>query len=111
MVMLTMDVHRFAVKTILNASICFNEEWKKNASVLEINGDVLIIPQASLAGKMKGKKLQLVDLIPIDDRRSLRYHGLGEKEDGAKFYGLFVKEVTETLNKQDESSQKGKEGS
>ncbi len=46
------------VDTILSASICWNEHWKKNCPVSGIRGDILVIPQASLVGKMKGKNIQ-----------------------------------------------------
>ncbi len=46
------------VSMVLNASICWNEHWKKNSPVVEILGDILIIPQASLVAKPKGKQMQ-----------------------------------------------------
>jgi len=71
------------VQTILNAKICFHENWKKNYSVLNTRGDVLVIPQASLAGKMKGKQMQ--------------YHSLIDKEEGANLYKKFVEIIEENL--------------
>ena len=48
----------FKVDTILSIEICYDLQKQKNVSVVDIQGDVLFIPQASLIGKLKGKQLQ-----------------------------------------------------
>ena len=65
-----------SVESILSLGIMFDEHWKKNKSVIEAKGDILVVPQASLAGKMKQKKMQ--------------YHSLIEKEKGEVLYSKFV---------------------
>jgi len=57
--------------------------WKKKISLQEAGADVLIIPQASLAAKLKQKSLQ--------------YHALVEKSKGAILYQQFVQLWTETI--------------
>jgi hypothetical protein len=39
----------------------YDPDLKKNKSVLESGGDVLLIPQACLLGKLKGKSMQYVN--------------------------------------------------
>ncbi len=57
------------------------------ASVLELPGSLLIVPQATLGGKSKG--------------RSMQYHNNISKEDGLQLYSTFVclceKELTAAL--------------
>jgi hypothetical protein len=42
------------INDILSLGIIFSENWKENRSVVEEFSDILIIPQASLSGKLKG---------------------------------------------------------
>ncbi|NXI97103.1 DTD2 deacylase, partial [Psophia crepitans] len=63
------------VSTLLNAKLSENESGEY-VSVLDLPGDVLIIPQATLGGKLKGRKMQ--------------YHANIEKEKGLKLYSQFV---------------------
>lgn len=77
------------VDTLLNASICFHHDWKKNASVLEIEGDVLVVPQASLCGKFRGKTLQ--------------YHGLCDKDLGAQLYEKFIGLIAAKLSSKEKT--------
>ncbi|NXN16572.1 DTD2 deacylase, partial [Indicator maculatus] len=63
------------VNTLLNVKLSENESGEY-LSVLDLPGDVLIIPQATLGGKLKGKKMQ--------------YHANIEKEKGLELYSQFV---------------------
>ncbi|MED6273255.1 D-tyrosyl-tRNA(Tyr) deacylase [Characodon lateralis] len=63
------------VSTLLNLQLCELPSGKMT-SVLELPGSVLIIPQATLGGKAKGKAMQ--------------YHKNISKEDGLQLYSTFV---------------------
>jgi len=69
---------------------------KKNISILEGNRSVLIVPQASLAGKPKSKDVQ--------------YHNLTNKDEGFELYKNFIQlfqqaseNKVKTSSKQEES--------
>ncbi|CAN8019535.1 unnamed protein product [Ixodes persulcatus] len=70
------DVLRTA-KSVLNVKLCDSGEGAL-VSVLELPGDVLVVPQACLAGKRKGNRVQ--------------YHGLVSKDTGQEFYRIFVEQ-------------------
>jgi D-Tyr-tRNAtyr deacylase len=55
---LSHKINVLQVDTILSIEICYDLQKQKNVSVVDIQGDVLFIPQASLVGKLKGTKLQ-----------------------------------------------------
>ncbi|XP_005417680.1 D-aminoacyl-tRNA deacylase 2 [Geospiza fortis] len=63
------------VDTLLNVKLSENEN-SEFVSVLDLPGDVLIIPQATLGGKPKGRRMQ--------------YHANIEKEKGLELYSQFV---------------------
>ncbi|KAM9289638.1 D-aminoacyl-tRNA deacylase 2 [Cariama cristata] len=63
------------VNMLLNVKLSENESGEY-VSVLDLPGDVLIIPQATLGGKPKGRKMQ--------------YHANTEKEKGLELYSQFV---------------------
>uniref|UniRef100_A0A663MD56 D-aminoacyl-tRNA deacylase n=1 Tax=Athene cunicularia TaxID=194338 RepID=A0A663MD56_ATHCN len=63
------------VNMLLNVKLSENESGEY-VSVLDLPGDVLIIPQATLGGKAKGRKMQ--------------YHANIEKEKGLELYSQFV---------------------
>ena len=63
----------FSVKTVLN--IRLSEKDGKLASVTELPGDILIVPQATLGGKAKGKMMQ--------------YHSNIAKDQGLQLYTSF----------------------
>ncbi|XP_027526076.1 D-aminoacyl-tRNA deacylase 2 isoform X1 [Neopelma chrysocephalum] len=63
------------VNMLLNVKLSENENGEF-VSVLDLPGDVLIIPQATLGGKPKGRKMQ--------------YHANIEKEKGLELYSQFV---------------------
>ena len=63
------------MKSLVNVRLSYCEELSKNASVLDVHGDILVVPQvlvenytnttnlydvhqASLGGRMKGKNVQ-----------------------------------------------------
>ncbi|XP_064602046.1 D-aminoacyl-tRNA deacylase 2-like [Liolophura sinensis] len=72
------------VKTALNILLSSNDE-EKLVSVLELQGDVLIVPQATLGGTLKGKRMQ--------------YHKNIDKESGRYLYERFVKLCSEAVSK------------
>ncbi|XP_055464597.1 D-aminoacyl-tRNA deacylase 2 [Psammomys obesus] len=61
--------------TLLNVKLSETESGKR-VSILELPGDVLIIPQATLGGRAKG--------------RSVQYHSNCGKEEGFALYSQFV---------------------
>lgn len=64
-----------AVASLLNLRLCEAESGKL-VSLLELPGNLLIIPQATLGGKAKGRVMQ--------------YHKNINKEDGLRLYATFV---------------------
>ncbi|XP_056915186.1 D-aminoacyl-tRNA deacylase 2 [Takifugu flavidus] len=71
----TDDILPKMVSTLLNLRLCEAESGKM-VSVLELPGSLLIVPQATLGGKAKGRVMQ--------------YHNNINKEDGLRLYGSFV---------------------
>ncbi|KAJ6644720.1 hypothetical protein lerEdw1_013619 [Lerista edwardsae] len=63
------------VNTLLNVKLS-ETEGGKYVSILDLPGNVLIIPQATLGGKLKG--------------RSMQYHANIEKERGMALYSTLV---------------------
>ncbi|XP_068962087.1 D-aminoacyl-tRNA deacylase 2 [Petaurus breviceps papuanus] len=63
------------VNTLLNVKLSETENGK-HVSILDLPGNILIIPQATLGGKMKG--------------RSMQYHTNSGKEEGLVLYSQFV---------------------
>ncbi|XP_040025492.2 D-aminoacyl-tRNA deacylase 2 [Gasterosteus aculeatus] len=68
--------------TLLNLRLCESDSGKM-VSVSELPGDLLIVPQATLGGKAKG--------------RALQYHDNIGKEDGLRLYAAFVSLCEERL--------------
>lgn len=64
-----------SVSTLLNLRLCESDSGKL-VSVLELPGSLLIVPQATLGGKAKG--------------RGMQYHNNISKEDGLRLYSAFV---------------------
>jgi len=54
----TSDIIPKMVKSLMEVKLSYCEEQKKRFSILDLPGDVLIVPQATLGGKMKGKVIQ-----------------------------------------------------
>lgn len=71
----TEDLIPKMVNTLLNVKLCETESGKFT-SVLQLPGSVLIVPQATLGGKPKG--------------RGMQYHGNIGKDEGLKLYETFV---------------------
>ncbi|XP_033497708.2 D-aminoacyl-tRNA deacylase 2 [Epinephelus lanceolatus] len=71
----TDDILPKMVSTLLNLRLCESDSGKM-VSVLELPGSVLIVPQATLGGKAKG--------------RAMQYHNNISKEDGLRLYGDFI---------------------
>ncbi|KAM7403764.1 hypothetical protein PAMA_004273 [Pampus argenteus] len=71
----TDDILPKMVSTLLNLRLSESDSGKM-VSVLELPGSVLIVPQATLGGKVKGKAMQ--------------YHNNINKEDGLRLYSAFV---------------------
>ncbi|XP_077179145.1 D-aminoacyl-tRNA deacylase 2 [Paroedura picta] len=63
------------VNTLLNVKLSENEDGEY-VSIVDLPGSILIIPQATLGGKLKG--------------RSMQYHNNSEKEIGMELYSQFV---------------------
>jgi len=80
------------VSSIASLSTQWDAELGKKISLTESGGDVLIVPQASLSGKLK--------------QNSLQFHSLIEKEKGLSLYSQFVDE----WKKHVESNSEGKNG-
>uniref|UniRef100_A0A7M4FSJ3 D-aminoacyl-tRNA deacylase n=1 Tax=Crocodylus porosus TaxID=8502 RepID=A0A7M4FSJ3_CROPO len=70
------------VNTLLNVKLSETESGKY-VSVLDLPGSVLIIPQATLGGRLKGRNMQ--------------YHNNTEKEKGMELYSLFVTQCEKEL--------------
>ncbi len=64
-----------AAETACALRLCEGDENGGRVSVADLPGDVLVIPQATLGGKLKG--------------RAVQYHGNVGKEDGERLYRAF----------------------
>nr|XP_020467235.1 probable D-tyrosyl-tRNA(Tyr) deacylase 2 [Monopterus albus] len=71
----TDDILPKMVSTLLNLRLCESDSGRM-VSVLELPGSVLIVPQATLGGKAKG--------------RAMQYHNNIHKDDGLRLYSAFV---------------------
>ncbi|KAM3870854.1 D-aminoacyl-tRNA deacylase 2 [Diretmus argenteus] len=71
----TDDILPKMVSALLAQRLCESDSGRF-VSVSELPGSLLIVPQATLGGKAKGKAMQ--------------YHGNVGKEDGLRLYGGFV---------------------
>ena len=69
------------MKTALNVRL--SEGDSKLVSILELPGDVLIVPQATLGGRVKG--------------RGMQYHGNIDKQTGSQLYEQFVNRCREAV--------------
>ncbi|XP_003924274.1 D-aminoacyl-tRNA deacylase 2 [Saimiri boliviensis] len=63
------------VNTLLNVKLSETENGKQ-VSILDLPGNILIIPQATLGGRLKGRNMQ--------------YHSNSGKEEGFELYSQFV---------------------
>ncbi|KAI8514641.1 D-tyrosyl-tRNA(Tyr) deacylase [Branchiostoma belcheri] len=87
----TEDLVEKMVRAILAVRLSESEPNGKLVSVLDLPGDVLIVPQATLGGKTKGKAMQ--------------YHSNIAKTEGQDLYSKFCTMCVETF----ETSPKTKE--
>ncbi|XP_058471728.1 D-aminoacyl-tRNA deacylase 2-like [Solea solea] len=71
----TDDILPKMVSTLLNLRLCESDSGRM-VSVLELPGSLLIVPQATLGGKAKG--------------RAMQYHNNIDKEQGLRLYSAFV---------------------
>lgn len=71
----TEDILPKMVSTLLSLRLCETDSGKM-ASVLELPGSLLIVPQATLGGRAKG--------------RAMQYHNNIHKEEGQRLYAAFV---------------------
>lgn len=85
-----LDILPKVVKSILNVRLSETTKRPSNVSVLELRGDVLIVPQATLGGKMKG--------------RSVQYHSNISKDEGRIFYEKFITLCQEAVQANSETS-------
>ncbi|KAK2506830.1 hypothetical protein MC885_005957, partial [Smutsia gigantea] len=74
------DTH--SINTLLNVKLSETENGK-HVSILDLPGNILIIPQATLGGRVKGRNMQ--------------YHSNSGKEEGLELYSQFVTLCEEEL--------------
>ncbi|XP_028832248.1 D-aminoacyl-tRNA deacylase 2 [Denticeps clupeoides] len=86
------DIIPKMVSALMNIKLCENESGKY-VSVLDLPGSVLVIPQATLGGKAKGKGMQ--------------YHGNVGKAEGRQLYSQFVSQCDKELASTAKSSEAG----
>lgn len=70
-----------AAESVGKAKLSESESQPKRVSILELPGDVMVIPQATLGGKLKGKNIQ--------------YHGNVDKNAGECLYESFCEKLRE----------------
>ncbi|XP_030644354.1 D-aminoacyl-tRNA deacylase 2 [Chanos chanos] len=88
----TEDIIPKIVSSLLNLKLCEMDSGKYT-SVLDLPGNVLIVPQATLGGKAKGKGMQ--------------YHGNIAKEEGQQLYASFVSQCEKELSLSSKCSEAG----
>ncbi|XP_010891247.1 D-aminoacyl-tRNA deacylase 2 [Esox lucius] len=86
------DIIPKMVNTLLNLKLC-EADSGKYVSVLDLPGSILIVPQATLGGKAKGKGMQ--------------YHNNIEKDQGLQLYSSFVSQCEKELALSIKSSENG----
>jgi len=77
------DIEKIA-RDVVEASLVFKHATQQSVSVLDCGADIMVIPQASLAGKLKDKKLQ--------------FHSLINKQEGLVLYMHFIECVRELIH-------------
>lgn len=81
------EIVKKAAKTALSVKLSNSEESSKRVSVTAAGGDVMIIPQFTLGGKLKGNSVQ--------------YHGNVKKEEGEGYYNMFCDELRDVVEKEE----------
>merc|ERR1711915_417745 len=71
----TEDCVRKASKSILSVKLSEVEEGAKRVNISTAEGEILVVPQATLGGKLKGSSIQ--------------YHNNVKPDEGLEFYRLF----------------------
>ncbi|XP_078001108.1 D-aminoacyl-tRNA deacylase 2-like [Glandiceps talaboti] len=84
------DILEKMVKSVVNVKLSESESGK-TVSILELPGDVLIVPQATLGGKLKGKVMQ--------------YHSNIHKSPGMELYTSFVQQIQQTVENNGKSKE------
>lgn len=84
MKMATPELVRKAASLAANVKLTSDPTTSKKLSALEANCDILVVPQACLAAKIRGKSFQ--------------YHLQLEKEISSGMYKLFIDTLTEIMN-------------
>ncbi|KAG9336396.1 hypothetical protein JZ751_002743 [Albula glossodonta] len=88
----TEDIIPKMVNSLMQVKLC-EADSGKHVSVLELPGNVLIVPQATLGGKAKGKSMQ--------------YHSNIGKEEGLQLYTSFVSQCEKELASSSKCSEVG----
>ncbi|XP_075049171.1 D-aminoacyl-tRNA deacylase 2 isoform X2 [Mixophyes fleayi] len=76
------DVIPKIVNSLLNVKLS-ESDTGKHVSITELPGDVLVVPQATLGGKTKG--------------RCMQYHSNADKELGMELYALLIAQCQQEL--------------
>ncbi len=84
----------FSVKSTLQCKLSEDENGKL-VSILDVPGSVLIIPQATLGGSLKGKSMQ--------------YHSNIDKSIGEQLYSGFVQKCKDMMAEHPKCSEQGTE--
>ncbi|XP_040267192.1 D-aminoacyl-tRNA deacylase 2 [Bufo bufo] len=88
----TKDLIPKMVSSLLNVKLSESDSGK-HVSITELPGDVLIVPQATLGGKSKG--------------RCMQYHSNADKELGMKLYALLIAQYQKELEAHPQWSESG----
>ncbi|KAG7466477.1 hypothetical protein MATL_G00165140 [Megalops atlanticus] len=88
----TEDIIPKMVSTLLQVKLCEADSGKL-VSVLDLPGSILIVPQATLGGKTKG--------------RGMQYHGNIGKEEGLQLYASFVSQCEKELGSSSKCTEAG----
>ncbi|XP_073495175.1 D-aminoacyl-tRNA deacylase 2 [Phyllobates terribilis] len=80
------------VSSLLNVKLSESDSGK-HVAITELPGDILIVPQATLGGKSKG--------------RCMQYHANAGKEQGMELYALFLAQCQKDLEAHAQWSESG----
>ena len=83
----SLDTVEKMITTVTQVRLSKTEE-DKLVSVIDLPGSILIVPQATIGGKLKGKRMQ--------------YHGNINKADGLNLYKTFVEKCRSALQEHNE---------
>jgi len=82
----TEDLVRKAARVVMGVKLSEVEEGEKRKGVVNAKGEVLIVPQATLGGKLKGNSVQ--------------YHHNIHPGEGKEMYKLFCQEVKQAMGEE-----------